>query len=379
MRYRTSYPIFSTLNKSLVDLQSPSSLSYFWNFGSLLGLCLVIQITSGVFLAMHYCPDTSLAFQSIAHIMRDVNKGFVLKYIHANGASLFFICVYFHIARSLYYGGYYNKPLWTSGVVILLIMMATAFMGYVLPWGQMSFWGATVITNFVSAIPYVGINIVEWLWGGYSVNNATLNRFFSLHYLLPFVLSALIVCHLVFLHNMGSSSPNGIETMGDNIPFHPYYTFKDIFGFLVVLTLFLALVIYQPNLLGDPENFIKANPLVTPTHIMPEWYFLFAYAILRAIPNKLGGVLALVFSILILLILPFNQSSSIKSLSFRPLSKIIFWTFIANFWLLTWIGAQPVEEPFIYLGQISTIIYYLFFTFILPFSGLIENKFLFNN
>nr|QZH57648.1 cytochrome b [Nemalecium lighti] len=378
MRLRTSYPILSTINRSLVDLQSPSSLSYLWNFGSLLGLCLIIQILTGVLLAMHYCPDTSLAFQSISHILRDVNKGFLLKYTHANGASLFFICVYIHIGRSLYYGGFYNKPLWASGVIILLIMMATAFMGYVLPWGQMSFWGATVITNFVSAIPYVGIDIVQWLWGGYSVNNATLNRFFSFHYLLPFILSALVVCHLVFLHNIGSSSPSGVETMTDNIPFHPYYTFKDIFGFLAALTLFISFVIYLPNLLGDPENFIKANALVTPTHIMPEWYFLFAYAILRAIPNKLGGVLALIFSILILLILPFNQKSHIKSLTFKPLSKILFWLFIANFWLLTWIGAQPVEEPFILLGQLSTIFYYSYFMIITVLSGVIENTILFS-
>lgn len=378
MRLRTNYPILSTINNSLIDLQSPSSLSYLWNFGSLLGLCLVIQIITGIFLAMHYCPDTSIAFQSIAHILRDVNNGFLLKYAHANGASFFFICVYIHIGRSLYYGGYYNKPLWFSGVFILLIMMATAFMGYVLPWGQMSFWGATVITNFVSAIPYIGIDIVQWLWGGYSVNNATLNRFFSFHYLLPFILSALIITHLVFLHNKGSSSPVGIETMTDNIPFHPYFSFKDIFGFLLMLLIFSLIIIFYPNYLGDPENFIKANPLVTPTHIMPEWYFLFAYAILRAIPNKLGGVLALVFSILILLILPFNQKSNLKSLSFKPLSKILFWIFISNFWLLTWIGAQPVEEPFIILGQISTIIYYSYFIFLTVLSGWLENNILFN-
>ena len=378
MRLRTNYPILSTINNSLIDLQSPSSLSYLWNFGSLLGLCLVIQIITGIFLAMHYCPDTSIAFQSIAHILRDVNNGFLLKYAHANGASFFFICVYIHIGRSLYYGGYYNKPLWFSGVFILLIMMATAFMGYVLPWGQMSFWGATVITNFVSAIPYIGIDIVQWLWGGYSVNNATLNRFFSFHYLLPFILSALIITHLVFLHNKGSSSPVGIETMTDNIPFHPYFSFKDIFGFLLMLLIFSLIIIFYPNYLGDPENFIKANPLVTPTHIMPEWYFLFAYAILRAIPNKLGGVLALVFSILILLILPFNQKSNLKSISFKPFSKALFWIFISNFWLLTWIGAQPVEEPFIILGQISTIIYYSYFIFLTVLSGWLENNILFN-
>lgn len=378
MRLRTNYPILSTINNSLIDLQSPSSLSYLWNFGSLLGLCLVIQIITGIFLAMHYCPDTSIAFQSIAHILRDVNNGFLLKYAHANGASFFFICVYIHIGRSLYYGGYYNKPLWFSGVFILLVMMATAFMGYVLPWGQMSFWGATVITNFVSAIPYIGIDIVQWLWGGYSVNNATLNRFFSFHYLLPFILSALIITHLVFLHNKGSSSPVGIETMTDNIPFHPYFSFKDIFGFLLMLLIFSLIIIFYPNYLGDPENFIKANPLVTPTHIMPEWYFLFAYAILRAIPNKLGGVLALVFSILILLILPFNQKSNLKSLSFKPFSKVLFWIFISNFWLLTWIGAQPVEEPFIVLGQISTIIYYSYFIFLTVLSGWFENHILFN-
>ena len=377
MRLRKTNPIFSPINSALIDLPAPASLSYLWNFGSLLGLCLGIQIVTGIFLAMHYCADVSIAFSSITHISRDVNYGFLLKYFHANGASAFFICMFIHIGRGLYYGSYLRIPLWNIGVVIVLIMMLTAFIGYVLPWGQMSFWGATVITNFVSAIPYIGNDIVQWVWGGFSVSNATLNRFFSLHYLFPFVLAGLVFIHIIFLHVTGSNSPTGLSTNSDKIPFHTYFTTKDFYGFLLLIMFLLYLVFFNSNLLGDPENFIKANSLVTPVHIMPEWYFLFAYAILRAIPNKLGGVLGLAFSILILFITPFVHTSWLKSLNFRPLGKLLYWAFIANFFLLTWIGSKPVEDPFIFIGQLSGLFYFLYFLVLIPVSGLIENKILF--
>lgn len=379
MRIRKENPIFSPINSTLIDLPSPASISYFWNYGSLLGLCLVIQILTGVFLAMHYCADVSLAFSSIAHISRDVNYGFLLKYLHANGASAFFLCVYIHIARGLYYGSYLRTPLWTSGVVILLIMMLTAFIGYVLPWGQMSFWGATVITNFLSAIPYIGVDVVQWVWGGFSIGNATLNRFFSLHYLFPFVLAGLIIIHLVLLHTSGSNSPTGLNPNSDKVPFHIYFVTKDAYGFILIAILLSLLIFFAPNMLGDPENFINANPLVTPIHIMPEWYFLFAYAILRAIPDKLGGVIALVASILILLITPFTHTSKLRGLTFRPLGKMAYWVFMANFLFLTWIGAKPVEEPFIFLGQISSVLYFSYFLLLIPALGYVENNLLFKS
>nr|YP_009905971.1 cytochrome b [Spirocodon saltatrix]QLH56864.1 cytochrome b [Spirocodon saltatrix] len=379
MRLRKENPIFSPINSALIDLPAPTSISYLWNFGSLLGLCLGVQIITGIFLAMHYCADVSLAFSSVTHISRDVNYGFLLKYLHANGASMFFICVYIHIARGLYYGSYLRTPLWYSGVIIFGIMMLTAFIGYVLPWGQMSFWGATVITNFLSAIPYVGLDVVQWVWGGFSVSNATLNRFFSLHYLFPFILIGLILVHLIFLHTTGSNSPVGINPNSDKVPFHVYYTTKDFYGFILLAIFLSLLVFYLPNWLGDPENFISANPLVTPIHIMPEWYFLFAYAILRAIPNKLGGVIALVLSILILLVLPFCHTSKLRGLNFRPLGKTFYWLFMANFLFLTWIGSKPVEEPFIILGQISSIFYFIYFLIIVPALGLVENKLMFSH
>ena len=377
MRIRKENPIISPINSMLVDLPSPSNISYFWNFGSLLGLCLIIQILTGIFLAMHYCADATLAFSSIVHILRDVNYGFVLKYLHANGASAFFICVYIHIARGLYYGSYLRTHLWFSGISIFLIMMLTAFIGYVLPWGQMSFWGATVITNFLSAIPYIGNDIVQWVWGGFSVSNSTLNRFFSLHYLFPFVLAGLVIIHIVLLHSKGSNSPLGLNPNSDKIPFHIYFTTKDFYGFTLIGIFICILIFYIPNLLGDPENFIKANPLVTPVHIMPEWYFLFAYAILRAIPNKLGGVIALVLSILVLATLPILHTSKLKSLTFRPIAKTLYWIFMANFVLLTWIGSKPVEEPFILVGQLSSILYFSYFLIMIPLVGLIENKLIF--
>nr|ALO20624.1 cytochrome b [Melicertum octocostatum] len=378
MRIRKENAILSPINSAVIDLPSPSNISYLWNFGSLLGLCLVIQILTGIFLAMHYCSDASLAFASIVHILRDVNYGFLLKFLHANGASAFFICAYIHVARGLYYGSYLKSHLWFSGILILLIMMVTAFIGYVLPWGQMSFWGATVITNFLSAVPYIGNDIVQWVWGGFSISGATLTRFYSLHYLFPFVLTALAVIHLVLLHSVSSNNPLGVNANADKVPFHIYFTSKDFYGFFLLGILLCLLTLYAPNLLGDPENFIKANPLVTPIHIMPEWYFLFAYAILRAIPNKLGGVIALVLSIVILAVLPFVHTSKLKALNFRPLGKILFWVFVANFVLLTWIGAKPVEEPYIFIGQTSSVIYFSYFLLWVPLLGLIENKLLFN-
>lgn len=377
MRIRKENPIISPINSTLVDLPTPSSISYLWNFGSLLGFCLVIQILTGIFLAMHYCADVSIAFSSVVHIMRDVNYGFILKFLHANGASAFFICVYIHIARGLYYGSYLKTHLWFSGISLFLIMMLTAFIGYVLPWGQMSFWGATVITNFVSAVPYIGNDIVQWIWGGFSVSNATLNRFFSLHYLFPFILVGLMIIHIVLLHEAGSNSPVGLNPNSDKVQFHIYFTAKDAYGFALLAILISILVFFIPNVLGDPENFIKANPLVTPIHIMPEWYFLFAYAILRAIPNKLGGVIALVLSIVILAILPIVHTSKLKGLAFRPLAKIFYWIFMANFILLTWIGSKPVEEPFILIGQISSIIYFSYFLLCIPLLGYLENYLIF--
>lgn len=379
MRIRKENPIFSPINAAIIDLPSRASISYFWNFGSLLGLCLAIQIITGIFLAMHYCADITLAFSSIAHITRDVNYGFILKYLHANGASAFFLCVYIHIARGLYYGSYLRYHLWFSGVTMFLIMMLTAFIGYVLPWGQMSFWGATVITNFLSSIPYVGTDIVQWVWGGFSVNNATLNRYFSLHYLFPFILCGLILIHLILLHTTGSNSPIGLNTNTDKVPFHTYFITKDLFGFILLGIMLSLLIFYIPNFLGDPENFINTNPLVTPVHIMLEWYFLFAYAILRAIPNKLGGVIALVLSILILVSLPFFHTSKLKNLGFRPLGKIFYWLFMMNFILLTWIGSKAVEEPFILIGQLSSIFYFSYFLILTPAIGLLENSLLFNS
>lgn len=377
MRIRKYNPLATILNEVLVDLPSPSNISYLWNFGSLLGATLGIQIITGIFLSMHYCADTSLAFSSISHIVRDVNYGFLLKYAHANGASLFFLCVYIHIARNLYYGSFMKKELWFSGVTIYLLMMATAFIGYVLPWGQMSFWGATVITNLVSAIPYIGNDIVQWLWGGFSVSNATLNRFFSLHYLLPFVLAALGAVHIILLHTDGSSNPLGVKSNIDKVPFHSYFSFKDIYGISLLLVILTVLVFFAPNILGDTENFIQANPLVTPVHIQPEWYFLFAYAILRSIPDKLGGVIAMASSLLILYVLPFLHFNKLRSSQFRPITKMLYWAFMTNFLLLTWIGAQPVEDPYILIGQISTILYFVYFLILVPITAHLENKLLF--
>nr|AFQ62136.1 cytochrome b [Promecognathus crassus] len=358
---RLTHPLFKIMNNSLIDLPTPSNISLWWNFGSLLGLCLIIQIITGLFLAMHYTASIELAFNSVNHICRDVNYGWLLRTLHANGASFFFICIYLHIGRGMYYGSYKLIHTWMMGVIILFLVMGTAFMGYVLPWGQMSFWGATVITNLLSAIPYLGTMMVQWVWGGFAVDNATLTRFFTFHFLLPFIVIAAVMIHLLFLHQTGSNNPMGMNTNIDKIPFHPYFSFKDLMGFIILMMLLTLLTLLNPYYLGDPDNFIPANPLSTPIHIQPEWYFLFAYAILRSIPNKLGGVIALIFSILILIILPFSNVSKFQSLKFYPLNQILFWFFLILTILLTWIGMRPVEDPYILMGQILTILYFLYF------------------
>ena len=366
--------ILSILDSHIIDYPTPININYMWRFGSTAGLCLVIQIITGIFLAMHYTPHVDLAFSCVEHIMRDVNNGWLIRYLHANGASMFFIVVYCHIFRGLYYGSYINPRghLWCSGVIIFLLMMATAFMGYVLPWGQMSFWGATVITNLFSAIPYAGGAIVEWLWGGFSVDNATLNRFFSLHYLMPFVIAGLTIVHLTLLHSVGSNNPLGINKNVDSIPFYPYFYVKDLFSFLLLVALFSFFVFYYPNALGHADNYIPANPLVTPAHIVPEWYFLPFYAILRSIPDKLGGVAAMVGAILILLALPVLNTSEIRSSKFRPIYGIFYWFLVSDFLILGWIGQKPVESPFIEIGMAGTAFYFIFFLVLLPVIGIIE-------
>nr|UBD07259.1 cytochrome b [Otophryne steyermarki] len=373
---RKSHPLLKIVNGSFIDLPTPTNISSWWNFGSLLGLCLIAQIITGLFLAMHYTPDTSMAFSSIAHICRDVNYGWLLRNMHANGASLFFICIYFHIGRGLYYGSFTYMETWNTGVLLLFLVMATAFMGYVLPWGQMSFWGATVITNLLSAAPYIGTDLVQWIWGGFSVDNATLTRFFTLHFLLPFAIAGLAMIHLLFLHQTGSSNPTGLNSNPDKVPFHTYFSYKDALGFIILLSILALISTFTPNMLGDPDNFTPANPLVTPPHIKPEWYFLFAYSILRSIPNKLGGVLALLFSILILFLMPIIHTSKQRSMNFRPMTKIFFWALIANTIILTWIGGQPVQDPYILIGQVSSTIYFFIFILMLPFSAQLENKLL---
>nr|ABO30893.1 cytochrome b [Brama brama] len=371
---RKTHPLLKIVNDALVDLPTPANISVMWNFGSLLGLCLASQILTGLFLAMHYTPDVESAFASVAHICRDVNFGWLIRNLHANGASFFFVCLYLHIGRGLYYGSYLYKETWNIGVVLFLLVMMTAFVGYVLPWGQMSFWGATVITNLLSAVPYVGTMLVEWIWGGFSVDNATLTRFFAFHFLFPFVIAAMAVLHLLFLHETGSTNPIGLNSNADKISFHPYFSYKDLLGFAVLLMALATLALFSPNLLGDPDNFTPANPMVTPPHIKPEWYFLFAYAILRSIPNKLGGVLALLASILVLMVVPFLHTSKQRALTFRPVSQFLFWTLIADVVILTWIGGMPAEQPFIIIGQVASLLYFSLFLVFLPLTGWMENK-----
>nr|YP_008593547.1 cytochrome b [Promethichthys prometheus]BAN83502.1 cytochrome b [Promethichthys prometheus] len=371
---RKTHPLLKIANDALVDLPAPSNISMWWNFGSLLSLCLISQLLTGLFLAMHYTPDVQSAFASVAHICRDVNFGWLIRNLHANGASFFFFCIYFHIGRGLYYGSYLYKETWNIGVILLLLVMMTAFVGYVLPWGQMSFWGATVITNLLSAVPYVGTMLVEWIWGGFSVDNATLTRFFAFHFLFPFVIAAMTILHLLFLHETGSNNPIGLNSNADKISFHPYFSYKDLLGFAVLLAALACLALFSPNLLGDPDNFTPANPMVTPPHIKPEWYFLFAYAILRSIPNKLGGVLALLASILVLMVVPFLHTSKQRTLTFRPLSQFLFWTLIMDVIILTWIGGMPAEQPFIIIGQVASVLYFTLFLVFFPIAGWTENK-----
>ncbi len=363
------FPIFSFM-KHTAEYRTPRNLNYAWNFGSLAGIALVIQILTGLFLAMQYTPHISMAFESVENIMRNVNYGWLLRYTHAVGASMFFAVIYLHIARGLYYGSYKSprEIIWFFGIMIFLLMMATAFMGYVLPWGQMSFWGAKVITSLFSAVPFVGEDLVVWIWGDYSVGNATLNRFYALHFLFPFIIVAMVMLHLIALHNVGSSNPTGVEVKSkrDTIPFHPYYTFKDLFFLGVFFLVYFYFVFFAPNFLGHPDNYIPANPMVTPPHIVPEWYFLPFYAILRSIPNKLMGVIAMFSAIAILLFLPWLDRSKVRSANYRPFSRIftiLLWFVVAG---LGYIGAQPLEEPYVTIGKILTFWYFFHFLVIIP-------------
>jgi len=371
-------PLVSVVNDHLVEYPTPSNLSYMWSFGSLAGICLIVQILSGIFLAMHYTPTIEFAFASVEHIMRDVEGGWFLRYLHANGASMFFIVVYLHILRGLYFGSYASprELVWIVGVIILLLMIITAFIGYVLPWGQMSFWGATVITSLASAIPVVGIDITYWLWGGFSVDNATLNRFFSLHYLLPFLIAGATIIHIAALHQHGSNNPLGIASFNDKVSFYPYFYVKDLIGWVIFAVFFAIFVFFYPNFLGHPDNYIPANPMSTPPHIVPEWYFLPVYAILRSIPNKLGGVLAIGLVFASLFALPFLNTSPIRSSTFRPIYQKFYWFIVADFVILGWIGMQPVEDPYVAVGQIASLVFFIYFLFLVPVLGKFENALL---
>nr|YP_009501877.1 cytochrome b [Aacanthocnema dobsoni]AWU48795.1 cytochrome b [Aacanthocnema dobsoni] len=354
-------PLLMSLFNSLINLPTPSNINTMWNFGSLLGLMLIIQIMSGIFLAMHFSASIMIAFESVIHICRNVNNGWLIRVIHSNGASFFFIFIYIHVGRGIYFNSAQMKKTWISGIMILFLLMGTAFMGYVLPWGQMSFWGATVITNLLSAVPYLGNIMVLWLWGGFAVDNPTLTRFFTLHFMMPFLLAGMILIHLILLHESGSSNPIGMPMNNDKIPFYPYFLIKDMLGYMLFFVLFMLLILFMPYFLNDPDNFVPANPLVTPLHIQPEWYFLFAYSILRAIPNKLGGVIALLSSIVILSSLSFFPSSYFKGMQFYPLTQHLFWFWVNLTLLLTWIGMKPVEIPYIITSQILTLLYFSIF------------------
>nr|WPN82526.1 cytochrome b [Ptyas dhumnades] len=350
-----------------------SNISTWWNFGSMLLTCSALQITTGFFLAIHYTANINLAFSSIVHITRDVPYGWIMQNLHAIGASMFFICIYIHIARGLYYGSYLNKNVWLSGTTLLMILMATAFFGYVLPWGQMSFWAATVITNLLTAVPYIGTALTTWLWGGFSINDPTLTRFFALHFILPFTIISMSSIHIMLLHTEGSSNPLGTNSDIDKIPFHPYHSHKDILMLTILVTLLFTIMSFTPNIFNDPENFSKANPLVTPQHIKPEWYFLFAYGILRSIPNKLGGTVALVLSVTILMTAPFTHTSHVRSMAFRPIMQMVFWAMVATFITITWAATKPVEPPFTIIGQSTSLLYFSFFI-MNPLVGWLENK-----
>jgi ubiquinol-cytochrome c reductase cytochrome b subunit len=375
MRILKKHVLLRLANSYFVDSPQPANISYLWNFGSLLGVCLVIQILTGAFLAMHYQAHVDFAFSSVEHIMRDVNNGWIIRYTHANVASFFFIFVYAHIGRGLYYGSYKSPRilLWSIGVIILVLMIAIAFLGYVLPYGQMSLWGATVITNLLSAIPIFGRDLVELIWGGFSVSNATLNRFFSLHYLLPFLLAALVLAHFMALHLHGSNNPNGVSSNGDRYAIHPYFLFKDLVTIYLFLLVLSIIVFYAPNLMGHSDNYIPANPMSTPSSIVPEWYLLPYYAILRSIPDKLLGVVAMFGSLLILLVMPFTDLSRNRGSQFRPAMKLAFWFFVVDFIILMWIGSQHPESPYLEIGQIATAFYFLWFLLLVPAIGLIEN------
>jgi len=371
-------PIINLVNDHLIDYPTPININYLWNFGSMAGVFLIVQILTGVFLAMHYTPHIDLAFLSVEHIMRDVNNGWLIRYLHSNGASMFFAVVYIHIARGIFYGSY-QKPrgfVWFFGVLILILMMATAFMGYVLPWGQMSFWAATVITNLFSAFPIIGEPIVAWLWGGFSVDNATLNRFFSFHYLLPFLIVGAVLIHLVVLHQNGSNNPLGIPANIDKISFYPYFVVKDLFSWLIAFIFYFGFVFFIPNFLGHSDNYIEANPMITPAHIVPEWYFLPFYAILRSIPHKLGGVIAMFAALLVLFLLPYLNTSEVRSSCFRPLHKIFFWLLVLDYFILGWIGGCAPETPYLEIGQLATFFYFFYFLFIIPFLGILEKRLL---
>lgn len=374
-RWNKNY-LLGFVDAHIIHYPTPINITYAWSFGALAGICLIIQILTGLFLGMHYTPHVDMAFSSVEHIMRDVNNGWMIRYMHANGASMFFIVVYCHIFRGLYFGSYMHprQLLWCSGVLIFILMMATAFMGYVLPWGQMSFWGATVITSLFTAIPIVGNSIVEWLWGGFTVDNATLNRFFSLHFFLPFIIAGLSLLHLALLHKDGSNNPLGVDSSVDKVPFYPYFFVKDLFAFFVFLTFFCIFIFYFPNLLGHPDNYIPADCLSTPAHIVPEWYFLPFYAILRSIPDKLGGVAAMGGSLIVLFLIPFINTSEIRSTTFRPVFKIFYWLLVADFLILGWVGQKPVKDTYIFIGQAATVYYFLFFVILIPFIGNFESR-----